>query len=92
MTQNPDVEGNKNPDRRVEGKIFAVYSPSTGSVRNIWTDSQGNVLSGQADRLVLKLEDSTVSIEALKQQFAEWPIEGLNEIIVLRGKVIPVFP
>lgn len=93
IEQNPTVEGPKNPDYRIEGKIFDNYAPSRDKPRSIWDTVVEKVTDEQASRIVLNLDDSKVSIEALRAQFAAWPVEGLQEIIVVRGgQVIPFFP
>jgi hypothetical protein len=35
VEQNPTVSGDKNPDYRIEGRIFDCYAPSTKNFRNI---------------------------------------------------------
>ncbi len=93
VEQNPVVPGRKNPDYRINGEIFDNMAPSTSSPRSIWTTAKGKVDSGQANRLVINLEDSAVSIDDLKTQFNDWPISGLQEVLVIRnGKVLHFFP
>lgn len=44
----------------------------------------------QADRIVINLDNSPVDIGALLEQFKNWPIKGLREIIFLKnGNIIP---
>jgi hypothetical protein len=38
----------------------------------------------QAPNIVIGLQDSGVDEEALRRQFAEWPIEGLREVLIVR--------
>ncbi len=94
VVQNPKVPGGKNPDYLIEGRVFDNYAPSTSKVRNIYSEIKtAKVDSGQATRIVLNLDDSPVTIEALTKQFKDWPMSGLDEIIIVRGdKVIPFFP
>ena len=93
IEQNPAVPGKKRPDYRIEGKIFDNYAPSNSNPRNIWKEVGKKVSKGQADRIVLNLDDSAVGLDALRTQFAAWPIDGLQEVLVVwNGQVIPLTP
>jgi hypothetical protein len=89
----PEVAPRK-PDYLIEGRIFDNYAPGRAGVRNIWSEVYGKVVDKQqADRIILNLTDSRVTMDALRRQFADWPIEGLKEIIIVKGEtVIPFFP
>ncbi len=88
VTQNPAVPGPKNPDYLINGSIYDNFAPTTSSARNIWSVVKGKVESGQTSRIVLNLNDSGVSLEALMKQFSDWAIEGLEDVIVIKdGKV-----
>ena len=51
------------------------------------------LLGTQADRFIINLNDSKVSINDLKKQFQNFPIEGIKEIIVVKnGKVLDFYP
>lgn len=51
------------------------------------------VEAGQASRVVLNLTNNGVDLAALKNQFAQWKIDGLEQIIVVIGnKVIQFWP
>lgn len=93
VEQNPNVEGLKNPDYKIEGKIADCYAPSTPNARNIASYIQDKVEADQADRIILNLDDSNVKLNDLKQQLTNYPVSGLKEIIVLKnGEVTPFFP
>ncbi|WP_330257049.1 hypothetical protein OG874_22270 [Nocardia sp. NBC_00565] len=94
VEQNPSVPGNKNPDYKIEGKVFDNVAPESNSPRNIGSRIQQKVEEGQADRIVVNLEGSTVSAESLKKQLTDWPISGLKEVIVIdrQGQIIPLYP
>ncbi|WP_259779854.1 CdiA C-terminal domain-containing protein [Aestuariispira ectoiniformans] len=83
MEQNPIVDGPKNPDFRIDGKIYDNYAPETSSPRNIWKVVNNKVTSGQADNIVLNLADSDIDIEVLRRQFDDWPIDGLNDLKII---------
>lgn len=38
----------------------------------------------QAPNVVIGLQDSDVDEEELRKQFADWPIDGLGDVIVVR--------
>ncbi|MCA9553537.1 MAG: hypothetical protein KC933_26095 [Myxococcales bacterium] len=97
VVQNPPIPGGgaagvKMPDYRIGGHLFDNYAPNGSSARNIWTNVQGKVQAEQARRIVLNLDDSKVTMEALQKQFAEWPIEGLEQLLIVRGGKVTNFP
>lgn len=47
----------KNPDFRIEGRIFDCYAPTSSNVRNLWSNIEIKVVAGQADRIVVNLHD-----------------------------------
>ena len=94
VEQNPQVPGTKNPDYRIEGKIFDNYAPRGDRARNIASNiDEEKVATGQADRIVLNLDDSNVTLSAMRDQLTRWPIKGLKEVIAIRNGVIThIFP
>jgi hypothetical protein len=51
------------------------------------------VVKEQADRIVLNLDDSGVTLEAMGRQLLDWPIPGLKEVLAIRdGVVTPLYP
>lgn len=94
VKQSPTVPGPKNPDYLVEGRIFDCYAPSTDKPRNIWKNTlDDKIITHQADRIILNLDDSSVDLDKLRKQFHDWPMPGLKELIVVKdGKVIPFWP
>jgi hypothetical protein len=85
VEQNPNVPGASNPDYNIEGKIFDCYAPSEKTpARNIWSYIKVEKLEkGQTTRVVLNLQDWGGDIAALKKQFNDWPMAGLDEVIVI---------
>lgn len=80
-----------NPDYKIMNNVFDCYSPSTSNVRNIWSTVQEKTLS-QGRRIVLNLNDYTGSMDGLVKQFYDWPIESLDELIVIKdGKIVTLF-
>ncbi|MBX3411221.1 MAG: hypothetical protein KF708_00785 [Pirellulales bacterium] len=95
IEQNPPAKPNgSRPDYRIEGEYFDAYSPgATKSPRGIWSEVEGKVAKGQADRIVLNLDDWGGDMAALEKQFSDWPIADLQEIKIVRGgKVTQFFP
>ncbi len=95
VEQNPPPKPNgKKPDNRIKGEYYDCYAPNSPSARNIATNLQVQKVDGaQADRIILNLDDTGVTIEAMKQQLVAWPIPGLKELIAIKaGRVVVLFP
>ncbi|WP_406444078.1 hypothetical protein OHB14_34630 [Streptomyces sp. NBC_01613] len=94
VEQNPEVPGPKEPDYRVEGKIFDGYSPTTGNDDAVFKEIKKKVREKQADRIVLNLADSPVDTAALRARLARRPIEDLKEVLIVdkSGNIIPFYP
>ncbi|QRN97376.1 hypothetical protein JRI60_52005 [Archangium violaceum] len=94
VEQNPPAKTNgKNPDYKINGQYADCYAPSTNNPRNIRDTIARKVNQQQADRIVLNLEDSRVTLEALKKQLLDNPIADLKELIAIRdGQLILLHP
>ncbi len=94
VEQSPSVPGAKNPDFRIEGEIFDNVAPTTDSARNIADRINEKVSDEQAKRIVLNLADSAVDLEAMGAQLRDWPIPGLEEVIVIdkQNRVVHLYP
>ncbi len=94
VEQNPTVPGAKNPDFRIEGKIFDNYAPNTSNPRSIVDGINRKVGEGQADRIVLNLADSNVERFQLRQALVDWGSRNLREIILIdkTGSIFHFFP
>ena len=84
VVQNPVVEGPKKPDYLINGEVYDHYAPSTDNVRSIWGVVKEKVAQGQASNIVIGLQDSGADEAALRRQFADWPIDGLGEVLIVR--------
>lgn len=86
------VKPESNPDFLINEKVFDCYSPDTLNVRNIWSTVVGKT-ENQASSIVLNLEDYTGSMDKLVKQFDDWPIEGLDELFIIKdGSITRWFP
>jgi Contact-dependent growth inhibition CdiA C-terminal domain len=93
IEQTPVVPGPKNPDYRLEGRIFDAHSPATPRARNIWSTIEDKVAKKQASRHVIYLDDTPVTVADLRRQFHDHPIDGLEEVLVMRdGQPTRLFP
>lgn len=98
VEQNPPGRPNgRNPDYKIEGEYFDNLAPTTGNVDQVRKGISKKVLDGngniQADRILLNLDDSPLSLDDIKGVLTRKPISGLKEIIVIKGgKAIPFFP
>lgn len=83
VEQNPSVAGNKNPDYRINGEIFDNYAPRSNSVRNIYSEVKTKIDKGQTSNVVINMSDTKISIPELQKQLTQWPIMGLDKVIVI---------
>lgn len=87
IEQNPTITNTtRNPDYKIEGKIFDCYSPYNlnKSVRGIWDEiSQKVITKKQTERIFLHLKNWEGKIDDLQKQFDNYPIEGLKEVMIL---------
>lgn len=88
------IQGKKNPDFEIEGRTFDNYAPrETADASRIRSTFRDKMKDGQADRFVLNLDDSKVTVEEMKKHLEQYPLAGLKEIIIVKGgKAIPFFP
>lgn len=84
----------KNPDYRIEGRIFDGYAPQTTTAGGVYEGISGKVSSGQAHRIVVNLGDSPVRPGEIQQALRDNPIPGLQEVIIIDkgGTVHKTFP
>ncbi len=95
VEQNPPTRPNgSNPHYRIEGEYFDCYAPSAStSPRNIWTNLKTEKVGRQADRMVLNLDDWRGDTDALRKQFADWPLPDLQEVVAVQGgQVVHLYP
>ena len=96
IEQNPKIEGTtRNPDYIIENKVFDCYSPAENTkIRNVASTIEEKVVKkGQANRVVLNLEDWTGDVGELIKQLNNYPIEGLDEVLVVKnGCVQSIYP
>nr|WP_282569275.1 hypothetical protein [Aliiroseovarius sp. S1339] len=85
IIQNPVIDGPKRPDYLINGEVYDHYAPSNDRARNIWSEVKGKIERGQTENTVIGLYDSNVDEDALRQQFENWPIEGLGDVIIIRS-------
>lgn len=83
VEQNPTTLGIKKPDYKINGEIFDNYAPSSSNIRNIWAGVEDKVIKGQTNNVVINISDSKVTVDALKEQFSKWKINGLDKIIII---------
>ncbi|MGX9276210.1 hemagglutinin repeat-containing protein [Pantoea ananatis] len=90
VEQNPVTPGVKNPDYKINGEVFDNIAPKTNSVRNIYDRALEKVNSGQTNNVVINLADTKASVSDLQKQFNDWPINGLDKIIVIDQSGKPI--
>jgi uncharacterized protein YukE len=94
VEQNPPPRpSGRKPDYRIEGEYFDCYSPNSPNLDNVRDEISDKVKRGQADRIVLNLDDSPMSMAEIRGVLECKPVAGLKEILVVRdGKVVPFYP
>lgn len=98
VEQNPPGRPNgKNPDYKIEGEYFDCYNPTSSNVDQVRKGISDKVLSPdgklQADRIVLNMDDSPLSLDDVKGVLTRKPIADLKEVVIVKdGKAIPFFP
>jgi len=94
VKQNPGTQPNgKNPDFEIEGKIFDNLAPDTSNVDQVRKGISRKINEGQADRIVLNLDDTPLSPDDISDMLARKPKEGLSEVIGIKnGKITQIFP
>lgn len=77
---------------RINGGVFDHYAPKSSNVRNIWTEVKGKIDEGQTTNVVVNISDTKVSMQTLQNQFTQWPILGMDKLIIIdkSGNVIRV--
>lgn len=97
VEQNPSVPGAKNPDYKIEGKVFDCVAPTSANPYSIWSNVKKNKIDkGQTERVVINIDapDAQVDVNALRKQFQDHPMPGLKEVKVIGagGAVIDIYP
>jgi len=96
VRESDGIDSNRDPDFRIEGKIFDCYAPTENKgVRGIWSEVQEKVvIKQQTKNVVINLTQWSGDDAQLLKQFKEWEIQGLEEVIAIKkdGKIISVFP
>jgi hypothetical protein len=97
VEQNPSVPGTKNPDYKIEGKVFDCVAPTSANPYSIWSNVKKNKIDkGQTERVVINIDapDAQVDVNALRKQFQDHPMPGLKEVKVIGagGAVIDIYP
>lgn len=81
------VNASSNPDYLINGEVFDCYSPQGANVRNIWSAVKKKT-EEQARRVIINLDDCTESMDDLANQFLDWSIDTLDELLITKnGKI-----
>ena len=95
LMSNPWFKRTKKPDYKIEGEIFDCISPEAGTSANniILRIEREKIGEGQARRIVLNMDDSTTTVDELREALKKHPINGLDQILVVKdNQVINLFP
>ncbi|MGI9056286.1 MAG: hypothetical protein ACR2F2_10855 [Pyrinomonadaceae bacterium] len=100
IAREPSLNPDKNPDFRIEGKIFdnlAIKENPMSNPKNLPMNTRNSIadkiVKGQTTRVMLNLDESKLSLQELKQVLLDNPIENLKEIIIMKkGEISHFFP
>lgn len=96
VEQNPPPRPNgKEPDYLIEGEYFDCLSPrsTTVDIDNVRDAISKKAKSGQAERIIVNLDDSAFNASDIADVLRRKPPKDLLETIVVKNKVIThVFP
>jgi len=94
IRQLPKSDEQKSPDYEIEGRIFDCYAPGSDTKADgIRTKIRAKLRSRQADRFVVSLERSPISVEELRGHLARMAPTGLQEVLAIKnGAVRRVWP
>lgn len=94
IEQNPPQRPNgRKPDYLLEGRYFDCYAPLTTKISEIRKMISRKVKKGQAERIILSLDDSQVPLDGIRQILHRKPVSGLHEVLaVRRGRVVALYP
>ncbi|MFY1698024.1 MULTISPECIES: hypothetical protein [unclassified Solwaraspora] len=94
LEQNPPKRPNgKKPDYLLEGRYFDCYAPTTEKISEIRKMISRKIKKGQAERIVLSLDDSPVELDDIRQILHRKPVSGLCEVLAIRrNRVIALYP
>lgn len=89
----PQRDNGCHPDFIIEGDYFDCYAPTSSNPKNVRSGIRDKVKKQQAARIVLDLNDSDLTAEALRSRLLRDPVHGLQEIkIVEDGAVTDFYP
>ena len=77
------IKPGKNPDYRIEGRIFDGYAPQTPTAAGVYDGILDKVAKGQTHRIVLNLGDTNVRPGDIQKLLRESPIAGLQEVVIV---------
>jgi hypothetical protein len=87
------LKAGKDPDALINGRVFDVYAPLTADVKGVYSGMADKVSQGQAHRLIVNLEGTTVTPQQLRDYLMANPIANLKEVKVdYQGRLINLFP
>jgi len=95
VEQNPPKPNNrtKKPDYKINGEYWDCYTPRTDRIRNISSGIKDKIIRDQARKIVLNLNDTPVSFEEMSKQLHDWPLQGLEEVLVIKGEqLVRIYP
>lgn len=92
VEQNPPPKPNgKEPDYKIEGEYYDCYAPTSTSPNSIRTNLlKEKIRKKQVDRVVVNLDDTSVTPQQIESVLAEYPIHELKDIMYIKGGQIVV--
>jgi hypothetical protein len=90
---NDRLPNGKQPDYKINGQYADHYNPRSNNVDQVRKKISQKVGDGQADRLVVRLDDTTLTTREVTSALQRKPVEGLKEVILIEdGRVTSYVP
>lgn len=90
----PIVDGDENPDYRIDGRLFHYYRADSDDIDDLVTGLAATVRGQRARRIVADLSGTVFTLADLAARLRQQPtIPGLDEVVAINydGYAIPVF-
>lgn len=79
------IKSTSSPDYLINGEPFDCYSPKTNNLYTIYGTIEKKAQE-QTGRIIINIDDYPGTIDSIVQEFFDYDVPGLEELIITRGK------